>query len=129
PGARRGLIVQQRLVQMRAEELPVVAAELEGGLGAVVERVEEEWPAPPARRMAEQEIAGPQHFRRVVLSLAANLQGQDAGPRAGNGHPSIRLGAEAAAVAVLGAVGVLDGPVAPPGRHGAPKGLSGSERR
>src|SRR6266496_3767115 len=106
PGTRRGLVVQERLVQVRTEELPVVAAELEGGLGAVVQRVEEERAAAPARRVAEQVIAGPQNLRRVVLSLPADFQGEDAGARAGNGHSALGLVAEAAAEAVLRALDV-----------------------
>src|SRR5438874_1119753 len=99
PGSGRGLVIQQRLVQMRTEELPIVSAELEGGLRTVIERVEEESSLPPVRRIAKQEVAGPQHFRRVMLALATDFQGEDAGPGAGHGHSSAlsrRLIAESA---------------------------------
>src|SRR4051812_29813583 len=67
PGSGRGLVVQQRLVQMRTEELPVVSAELESCLRTVVERVEEVAALSPMGRIAKQEVAGSQHLRRVML--------------------------------------------------------------
>src|SRR5205823_3064750 len=114
------------LVQVGAEELPVVAAKLKGGLGAVVERVEEERSAAPARRMAEQVVAGAQHFTRVVLSLAADFQGENPGPRAGDGHAAMRLVAETAGETILRALDVFDRPLDALGRHVTAKVLGGA---
>src|SRR5262249_17236544 len=111
PGARPGLGVPEWPVQGGAEEIPVVCPGVGGGMGAIVKRIEEERAAGPARWIAEQEVAGPLHFRRVMLALTADLQGQNAGAGTGNGHSPVRHVAKAAGPAILRTLDVLDGPV------------------
>src|SRR5439155_14479188 len=72
PGAVRGLVPQQRLVERRAIELPVVVAELEHGLRTVVDGVIEVLLA-PARWAIDQVTARVERFRAAVPFFAANL--------------------------------------------------------
>src|SRR5207249_10463392 len=70
PGTVVVLVIEEPLVQLGPEEIPVIVAELEHSLRDVVDAVEEMLVS-PARRLLEEIRAGLQGFAALVPPLAA----------------------------------------------------------
>ena len=113
-------------MQLGAEGLPVLAAELEGGLGAIINGIRKIRLA-PLRRIAEEIRAGFEQLGGAVIFFAANFQGENAGAGARNGQVSAGLIAEAARGRVLAAFDVIDGHLDALGRHVATEVLGGAQ--
>src|SRR5262249_31938929 len=111
PRAGRALVGEHDLVQARAVGAPVVAADLEGGLRAVVDAVEEEARAPARQVFVANDVGRPaKDGGAAVLGLAAQFQRQYRGARAGDGdarigHVAKRAGAVLAALDEIDRVG------------------------
>src|SRR5260370_39543136 len=67
---------EQHLLYLRAVEVPVVVAELERSLRAVVDHVVEVAVAPD-RRVLQEESGGLEHPRAAVQGLAAQLESEE----------------------------------------------------
>src|SRR5262249_13842325 len=121
------LVAQQRFVHVRTEKAPVVVAELEGRLRAVINRIEEVRRA-PARQVFEQVRSRLERLLTVVQLLAAQLQAEDAGAGAGDGEAAAPGGvAKTAGVGVLATLEVLDRLVDGLRRHVAAEVLRGAQ--
>src|SRR5205823_1466417 len=125
PAAVLALLAQQEVAEPRLVGAPVVVAELEHGLGAVVDGVEEV-PLVVGGGVAQQPAAGLEGLGAVVAALAAQLQGQDAGAGAGGRDRAGGLVAEAAG-GVLAALDVLQGAVDGLGWHVAAEVAGGPQ--
>src|SRR5258706_3423722 len=99
PGAIRALVLEERVAEFGVDAVPIFAAELVGGLGAVVDAVVIKFVAGVGEGIFEEVFAAGESFGKVGLLgrvLAEELEGERAGSGAGAIGAAAVLVAEAA---------------------------------
>src|SRR5579864_8185302 len=118
---------KELLVEPVAEAVPVIVAELEHGLRAVVDAVEVVGSAAAHLAVFEDVRAGLQGGGRAMIFLPAQLQRQNAGAGAGHGDLGAGQVAVAAAGRVVAFLDELDGRIDGLWRHIATHVLGGAQ--
>src|SRR5262249_7805135 len=125
PGAVVALVVEESLEELGLVIFPVVAAELEHRLRAIIDAIEEV-PVAPAHGIALQIVGGLERFPGTVEILAANLEAQNAGAGARDGQTAAGGVGETPAIGLAAAQDGLDGLVDRLAGRAAGPGCGGS---